>query len=248
GIDLEFESFNAGSAMVPAVLEGSTQIGNGNLLAAEIGAQEGLPLQIVAPSMIESGDSDTDMSAIVVSPDSGIASVEELDGKKIAINAICSISEVAVVEALEESDVSADYVEIHEIHFPQIPEAIDKGTVDAGFLIVPFPQLNDDILDTIASPFSEHFEGEIVGGYFSSSEWLDENSDVAESFIEALEEASAYTNEHHDEAREKLQEVTELPEEVVDDVPIPEFGGGLVETPKIAEKAESLDILSEDID
>lgn len=248
GIELEFDNFNAGSAMVPAVLEGSTQIGNGNLLAAEIGAQEGLPLQVMAPSMIESGDADTDMSAIVVAKDSGITSVEELEDKKIAINAFSSISEVAVAEVLEEAGLSSASVDILELPFPQIPEALDSGTVDAGFLIVPFPQLNSDILDIIASPFSEHFEGEIIGGYFASSDWLSENEDLAQSFVDALEEASIYTNEHEAEAREKLQEVTELPEDVVNEVPIPKFGGDLVETPKIVNKAKDLEILKEDID
>ncbi|MGJ0203452.1 ABC transporter substrate-binding protein [Leucobacter sp. gxy201] len=245
GLDIELEKFNGGAAMVPAALSGSIDIGDGNLLSVAIGAEQNVPVQVLTSSFIVDSDPTADMSSIVASTDSSIESAADLAGKTVAINALASISELAVRDAVEAAGADPESVQFVEIAFPEIPAAVETGNVDAGFLVTPFLELNADKLKPIAHPYSELYAGEAVGGYFAASGWLAEHPQTAEKFIAAMAEAAEYTNAHTDEARASLPGYLDLPEAVVSEMPIPVFGGGLVEMPKIAGSAKRYGILTD---
>ncbi|WP_214413447.1 ABC transporter substrate-binding protein [Sphaerisporangium fuscum] len=78
---------------------------------------------------------------IVVKKDSPIKSVKDLKGKKVAIPAPNSIGEMAVSNALRTAGLNPvpnTDVQMVPMAFPQVPAAIQNGTIDAGWLTEPF--------------------------------------------------------------------------------------------------------------
>jgi len=248
GLDIELTRFNGGSEMVPAALQGSIQFGNGNFLSVMTGVEKGLAIKIVAATDSTPPDPGGDISSIVVAKDSPITDIKELAGKTVAINALKSISEVAVRSSLQAAGVDPDNVKLVEFPFPQIAQAVSQGNADAGFLISPLTEVFSDQVTSIYHPFSELFSGEPIGGYFTTDQLIKDDPELVKNFVAAFKEAGEYANEHPEEGRALLPDYLKLPAEVTDVVPVPEFDPELNPMPKITKDAKRDGILTQDPD
>jgi sulfonate transport system substrate-binding protein len=137
GYEVEYSLFPAGPAFMEAVPSGAVDLA---LMAdtPAIFAQVGkIPVKVVG---VQASTKDgTSQVEIVAAPDSGIESVADLKGKKVALLS-ATILQYTVVRALEEAGLSYDDITPVELPLTDAVAALEKGDIDAAASLDPVLQ------------------------------------------------------------------------------------------------------------
>lgn len=224
GLDLELTLAQGGAAIVPAVQNGQFDFGFSNVTSLVVGRDRGLPMKIVATGPQTTGETDTDFSAVMVAPDSGIDSVKDLEGKRLAVNTLNNIFDVTISEGVEQAGGDPEQVQFVEMAFPDMPAQLEAGNVDAISAVDPFVIAAEDAGNKrIFAPFADAIEDLSVGAYFTTDEMLEKDPELVEKFTAAMKESQEYANENHEAVREALTEYTSISPEVLERIAIPRF-------------------------
>jgi NitT/TauT family transport system substrate-binding protein len=219
GLDVEVQTVQGGAEIVPQVMSGDVQIGFSSTSSLLSAAATGLPLEIVAPAR---GAGDDAEGAVMVPRDSPIRGYRDLAGRTVAVNALENVVDLTLSAALERRGVDRDDVERLEVPFPDMQAALDAGSVDAAFMAAPFTTIAERSgrYRSIGFPMYDVRPGFVFTGYFASKAWADENEDVLDRFLSALRRSMAYAAEHERETREAIGRFTELPDGLINAIPI----------------------------
>jgi NitT/TauT family transport system substrate-binding protein len=170
--------------------------------------REGTPIQCVSP-VDGQVSPDRDSSALVASADSGIDSLDDLSGRTVAVVQLASINLIGAKKLIE--DAGATGTEYIAMPFPQMPQALADGRVDAAVITSPYVEtaLAAGAV-TLAHPSSDLFPTGTIYCYAATAQFLSENPEIARSFQEAMQESILYSKDHEDEAKATLVEHLEL--------------------------------------
>lgn len=238
GLEVEPEMLPGGAAAVPAVLNGSLQFAEANVVSMILGVSQELPLKIVAPAASGGDSPDEDYGVIAVSGDSDIESIKDLAGKTIASNTLENIVSLSAQVTVEAAGVAQEDIELVEIPFPDMPGALANGRVDAIATVEPFVKQVKDEGARILSPLFYPVEPRVaVSGWFTSTQYTEENPEVTAAFQAALEKSQAYSQENPDEVREVIPSFTGVDQETADESILPVFESTL--------NLDSLDLLQD---
>jgi NitT/TauT family transport system substrate-binding protein len=250
-IDLTLQPAEAGTETIPAVLSGELQFGFSNVVTLLLAQAEGLPVKIVSNGNNSTGEDGADFGSLMVAANSPIRSTKDLAGKKVAVNVLQNVVELAVRATASKADVDPNSVEYVKLGFPEMPAALADGRVDAAFVVEPFQQVvRAQGGRAIASSLVDAADDLSVAMYFTSKELLATNPDLANRFTEAMKECLAYAESHPDEVRQILPTYTKIPQEVIPNLVLPKWSAEVnrdsVET--IAELARKEGILQSEPD
>ena len=218
GLDVSTEIGFGGAEFVPAVLSGEQQFAVGEYLSLMIARENGVGLQVVSnlTNGAESPDRGTD--ALLVAPDSGIDSVEDLAGKTVAVNGLQGIGEVGLGAILDEHGLDPSSVSFVEVGFPEMNAALAAGEVDVAWNVEPFITLGEmDGLVNLLDPMYETEPSLPVGLVFGSEEWLGENPEVAAAFHRALQRSLDAASDE-EAMREAIAANTETPPDLAEQI------------------------------
>ena len=125
-----------------------------------------------------------DNSALVVRQSSDIRRAADLAGKKVSVGLINSINHVHFVEWLRKNGVDARSVELQEIPFPQMADALLQNRLDAVWAVEPFLtiMLKSGNARVLAYPYLENLPGMDLTAFFAKETWLKANADAASRF------------------------------------------------------------------
>lgn len=222
GLKVDPRIASAGAAIVPAVVSGQYQFGYGSIIPLLIASSKGLPLKAVAAGNQEAKTEDEAFIALVVKKGSPIKRLEDLAGKKVGVNAVKSISELAIRGALEAKDVKlSSPVEYVEVPGPDMAAALSAGRVDAVLVAEPFLTAQKDDVDVVSKALWEATPGATVGLYYTSRPFAEKNGDTVTRFRDAINESLEYTSAHPDEARQAVVEYAKVPEAVAAEMLLP---------------------------
>ncbi len=169
---------------------------------------QGVPVQIVAgasgfPEGVEPGpELDLyDDTGVYVRPDSGITSLEQLEGKSIAVNARKAHLEATASQALLDAGVDPASINWVALDFTSMVESLKNGDVDAAIPVNPFTLKAEEAgMVRIASPAAAFF-GVGPSSFWLTSETLaNEDPELVAAFKRAILQANAYANDHLDES------------------------------------------------
>ncbi|MCH8560256.1 ABC transporter substrate-binding protein [Nesterenkonia sp. DZ6] len=224
GLDLTLTLAQGGAAIIPAVSTGDFDFGFSNVTSLLVAADSGLPLQTVAAGPQTTGDSENDFSAILVKPDSGIETVADLEGQRVAVNTLNNISDSMISEGVLEAGGEPSNVDFVEVAFPDMLAQLEADNVDAIFAVDPFASIADNEgYDRVFAPFADVVDELGVGTYFASQQLVDEDPELVESFHAAVQESQAYAEENPEAVREVLLEYTTIDESLLSEITIPAF-------------------------
>lgn len=216
------QNAQGGAAIVPAVISGDFQFGYSNIVSLLIARSKGVPVTMVSVGARASDDEMNDGSGQLMTRDPGIAKVADLKGKKIAINTLKGINEVAVASSLKKHGLQRGDVNLVEVPIPNMPAALKDGQVDAAMLGEPFITIAER---QGAEPLPISYAGMGAGlpfaGWFTSKRYAAENPDVVKRFTAALKESMKYAEEHPDEARAALDGYLKLDPGLSGEVTLP---------------------------
>ena len=224
GIDLDIQTTSGGAAAVPGVVSGDFDFAFGNTLSVMVAQGEGLDLEYVANGTTTSGDTERDFGAVVVPADSDIQGPEDLAGKTVSVNNLNNIGDTTIRHVVEQAGGDPQSIDFVEVGFPDAPAALDRGQVDAAWILDPFlTQVLDEGGRAVSYNFVE-FDPELdIAGYFTTAQKLEEDPELVEKFQNAMNRSLEYANENPDAVREIVGTYTEISDELRAEMALPRF-------------------------
>ena len=215
GLDVTTEVGQGGAALVPAVQSGEYQFAFGNYVSLMLARQNGVDMQIVSNVVSGADTPDRGTNGLLVAPDSGIESIDDLAGKTFAVTTLDNVAEVNIRTTLREHDVDDSDIDFVELPFPDMNAAVESGDVDVAWQAEPFITLGEaDGLVSVADPMYETTPSMPLAGMFASQSWLEDNPDVANAFYRAMQRSLEAASDE-EAMRDAIAANTETPPEVV---------------------------------
>ncbi|MFG1463682.1 NrtA/SsuA/CpmA family ABC transporter substrate-binding protein [Xanthobacter sp. DSM 24535] len=189
GLKGEFIMFTYGPAVNEALVSGAIDVGFIGDLPSVALAAAGAPTTVVARQSTFRG-------AILATSKSGITSVQDLKGKKL-YGPVGSSIHLAAVAMLADAGLKAGTdVEVVNMGFVDLSDAIAAGRVDAVFIWDPWIEffVSKGLAKVIASDTS------LTMVVAARNDFRTKSPDVIRRFLVAQKEALAYAAAHHDQA------------------------------------------------
>jgi NitT/TauT family transport system substrate-binding protein len=213
-----------GAAITPAVVSGDFQIGFSNTISLLIAASQDLPVEIISQGVLAGKTEKEAWADLLVLKDGPIKEPKDLEGKTIAVNTLKNICEVTIKASLEKEGVAVDKLEFAEVPFPDMNAALEAGRVDGACVVEPFVSQGKAGEARGIDPFYVRTAPDLtVATYFTSSQYAQENGDVVDRFVEAMNRSLTYAESHPDEVRQVLLEYTEIPPEAAEQIKLPSW-------------------------
>lgn len=224
GIDLEIQTTSGGAAAVPGVVSGDFDFAFSNTLSLMVAQGQGLDLRFVTNGTTTTGDTERDFSAVVVPAGSDVQGPEDLAGKTVSVNNLNNIGDTTVRYVVEQAGGDPQSIDFVEVGFPDAPAAIERGQVDAAWVLEPFlTQVLDEGARAVSFNYAE-FDPELdIAGYFTTAQRFEEDPELVESFQNAMNRSLEYADEHPEEVREIVGTYTEIDEEMRQQMTLPRF-------------------------
>ena len=218
GLEVTTEVGQGGAALVPAVVSGDYQLAFGNYVSLMLARQNGVEMQIVGNVVSGAESADRGTNALLVAPDSGITSVDDLAGRTFAVTTLNNVAEVNIRTMLREAGVDDADIEFVEMPFPDMNAAVESGQVDVAWQAEPFVTLGESAgLVNVGDPMYATTPSMPLAGMFASQSWTEENPDLVEAFDRAMRRSLEASGD--DEAmRAAIEANTETPPEIISEI------------------------------
>jgi NitT/TauT family transport system substrate-binding protein len=211
-----------GAAITPAVVSGDFQIGFSNTISLLIAASQDLPVEIISQGVLAGKTEKEAWADLLVLKDGPIKEPKDLEGKTIAVNTLKNICEVTIKASLEKEGVAVDTLKFSEVPFPDMNAALEAERVDGACVVEPFVSQGKAGAARGIDPFYVRTAPDLtVATYFTSTQYAQENGDVVDGFVEAMNRSLTYAQSNPDEVRDVLLEYTEIPPEAAEQIKLP---------------------------
>ncbi|NUP42572.1 MAG: ABC transporter substrate-binding protein [Streptomyces sp.] len=208
GLDVRIQPVQQSIQALPALAKGQVDvIASANYVTFLQADEKGtLDLRIlaegvrVAPHMMD----------VLVPKDSGIRTVGDLAGKKVAVNILNNIQSLTLNAILDAKGVGRPVY--RQIAFPQMGPALERGQVDAVHAVEPFDSAIRGelkarvLLDGGAAPV----QSLPISGYVTTRKFAADHPKEAAAFRRAIEAASKIAAQDPGAVREELPKYTKV--------------------------------------
>ena len=213
GIKYTYVEFPSGPALMEAFAAGEIDVAFAGLIPATVWYDKGVQLRIVALTC--SGG-----HALITMPDSGIKTLADLRGRKIAEPRRGSVTDILtrafILMRRGGLDPEKD-VELYEMKPADMPYALQRGDVDAAVTWEPFVSQAVLQMDAvIVFDVIKEWPGYPVNSMFVSERFLKEHRDLVLKLLNIHQRATEFINENPGEANELLAKHLDLPVEVIE--------------------------------
>jgi NitT/TauT family transport system substrate-binding protein len=211
-----------GAAITPAVVSGDFQIGFSNTISLLIAASKDLPVEIISQGVLGGKTEDQAWADLLVLKNGPIKAPQDLEGKTIAVNTLKNICEVTIKASLEKQGVAVDTLKFTEVPFPDMNAALEGGRVDGACVVEPFVSQGKAGAARGIDPFYVRTAPDLtVATYFTSKQYAEQNPEVIDRFVRAMNRSLTYAQSHGDEVRRVLLDYTEIPPEAAEQITLP---------------------------
>ncbi len=218
GLDVEAVEQPAAATIIPSLVKHQVDLNAYPPLGVIAAAQKGLPLRIVGGLTQYGSPSGKPAGAIfIVKPGSEIRSFKDLEGKKIGVNGLRTASEFGVLEAVRRAGGDPSKVQVIEIPFTAMGDAVSSGRIDGALAADPVAaQLaaSGKFDTSLGDPLADVLKGAPRVVIQTTKDYAARNPQVIERFRRALDESMTYASGHEDELRQVVSEKLGTPEEL----------------------------------
>jgi NitT/TauT family transport system substrate-binding protein len=217
GLDVEITEVVGGAAAAAAVIGGSMDVGFADPTAIIIGHDRGLPFSILAPAAIARTDAQSN-GLIIASKTSTIRSGKDLNGKIVGLNSLGGLPYLSARAWIDKHGGDSNSVHFLELRFSEMIEAVRSSRVEAAAINTGFDPLigkPNDPVRLVGSSYDAVAPEFISSVWFSTSDWIAKNSDVAKRFIAVMKQAAVWANGHpHESAQMLAPHLKQTPQEI----------------------------------
>ncbi len=212
GLEVEVAGvYNSGPEEMGAFQAGALDIGYVGAAPAILAVANG------KANVVAVAQANLNGSALVASPASGARSVSDLKGKKVAVPNVGTVQDFLLRKALSEENLTVH--DIQEVYMapPQMLAALSTSSVDACLVWEPFvSQMVTQGWGRIVSLSSDIWEDHPCCLVVAGEEFLREHPDAVDALVRAHQRATAFLQDHSEEALSLAAEFTGLKVDVVD--------------------------------
>src|SRR5699024_10009911 len=222
-----------------------------NITSLVIAKSQGLPLQLVAPGPQTTGEAGNDFSSLLVPEDSDVESIEDLEGKRVAVNTLNNINDTVLKEGMRQAGGDRDAMDLVEVAFPEMGGQMESGNDDAIMAVEPFASLAKNAgAREIYSHYAEPIEDMMIAGHFTNTDKIESDPELVVTFIADMKESQQFAENNPEEVKEMLSEYTQIEPEVVEQLNMPRFPQEInrVSTSRIIELSEETGLISDPLD
>ncbi|WIY05396.1 ABC transporter substrate-binding protein [Amycolatopsis mongoliensis] len=226
GLEVEAVVAASGQAALTKAVSGETDIAISSYMPFFVAKSTGTAdFQLVADATSVSPKS----VAIVTAPNSPVKTVNDLAGKRIAMTARNTASDLLAKSLMKDHGVPIDKVNWVPIPFPNTAAALAQGQVDAALLPEPF--LSQAAKTSGAIPVIDVNTGATqdfpLSGYGATSKWVQANPKTLAAFQRALQKATSETNKDRSKIEPLLVKYAKIDADTAKLLSLPSFGATL---------------------
>ena len=240
GLHVTITKIASSKAVIAAQLDGKVDISAGSYVGYIAAQAAGARFRILA----EASTLRPDTRTLVVTPNSGIATIADLVGKKIGLNGTNSIGTLLISTLLQEHGISPSKVHFvtDQNGFPDIPGQLQKDAWQAGFLAEPYVTMaeekyGDQELADLDQGATVNFP---IDGYVATQAWTLRHPKTAAAFVRAIEEGQTLANTDVTVVRAAMAVSDQLAPMVTAVMALPGYPIGPVDETRIQRTAEAM--------
>lgn len=221
GLDVTIQPVQQSIQALPALAKGQVDvIASANYVTFLQADEKGtLDLRIlaegvrVAPHMMD----------VLVPKDSGIKSVADLAGKKVAVNILNNIQSLTLNAILDAQGVGRPVY--RQIAFPQMGPALERKQVDAVHAVEPFDSAIQGELKAkvLLDGGSAPVQSLPISGYVTTRKFAAEHAKAATAFQSAIEAASKIAAQDPSAVRAELPKYTKVTADQAKSIGLPAY-------------------------
>lgn len=197
GKDVEWVQSAGSNKANEALRSGAIDVGSTAGSAALLARSNGSPIQVIDLY------SQPEWSALVTRTDTGISSVKDLAGKKVAVTKGTD-PYFFLLQALEEAGVSPDEVTIEQLQHADGRTALNQGTVDAWSGLDPI-MASAEIEDG-NTLFYRNVDFNTYGFLNATEDFIESDPEAAQTIVDVYEYARDWALAHPEEGTQILAE------------------------------------------
>jgi sulfonate transport system substrate-binding protein len=208
GAKVEYDLFLSGPLAVEAAAGDHVDLFNVGNIPPVIARSNGIDVKIIAKSAFNPAT-----NAVLVRPDSSIHSIEDLKGKKVAVQVGSSVH-YFLSQILGEKGMTLQDVQLVNLPGPDQGSALESGAVDAIVLWMPYRTQLEMAGKARVLVNSAHVSGGI-GVYMVCDEFGKKNPKLVECFLKATKQANDYLRKNPKDALQLLAANSQFPPAVL---------------------------------
>jgi NitT/TauT family transport system substrate-binding protein len=197
GFDVEVSPLVNAGAIVAAIGSGSLEMGVGDLVSGINAINAGVPILLIAGSAMNLSSEPNSFLAVL--KDSPIRSGKDMVGKTIAVPTLVGLATSSLRVWLPQNGAPLESVKI--IEFPQSGQvaAMQKGSIDVGFLSEPFITLAKSDIRDVGHPLDAIAKEFLVSVWYANKAWIEADRERARKVVNAIYETARWANTHRAE-------------------------------------------------
>jgi NitT/TauT family transport system substrate-binding protein len=199
GFDIDLRAGPSGGVLATSVTVGAIDIANASLMALITAYTRGIFFKILAGGTLHLAGIPT--NDILVLRDSPIKTGADANGKTVAVVTLGSLDGVAVSAYVDEHGGDSTTLKFIELPYSAMVPALQQGRIDLATIATPTmaAAIAGGKVRVFAVTFDSIAKRFLLSGWFSTAAYAQQNPDVARRFRDAVYQATAYTNAHHEE-------------------------------------------------
>jgi NitT/TauT family transport system substrate-binding protein len=213
GLELNIVPQTDVASIVSGVASGQYDVGFATVVNVVVADANGIPIKVISTvdGQQTPTETDTQGNALVVAGNSGITDVKGLAGKTVAVVGLQGLNTVALQQLASNAGVDVSSLQLVQLPFGQMADALANGQVQAAVMQSPF--IADALSKggkVIAKPNVQLFSNAAVGVFVTSQNFIDSNSQAVQAFHDAEKESQAYAAAHVSDAQQTLVKYLQL--------------------------------------
>ena len=226
GLTITTETMEGGAAAIPALVGGDLDIAFGAWPSFLLANEQGIELRAIAD-----GDAArAGFTELLALPDSGLeGDPAGLAGRRVAVNTLGSLGEMAVRSVLRAAGEDPNDVELVQIPFPEMTATLERGDVDAIWASEPIASVAKSDLGAVivADSFTGDLDGFPVAGYQATSQFAADHPNTIAAFRRAMTAASELAAADRDLVTGLAPEFTSLTPDLAAEIALPAYSSQL---------------------
>jgi NitT/TauT family transport system substrate-binding protein len=221
GLDVQFLQFRSGNEAIAAQRGGHVDVVLSIPGTAMTANERGFNLVLVSQSETAHKQG-PDSGALIVLKDSGINSVADLAGKKIALSNVHSQKYVCDVTLLKKYGVDRSKVTFLEIPYSSHPAVLRSKQIDVSACLDPWTTVmrTSSYAKVIAWDYVDTIPEQPIGGWYARADFVREHREAVDRFARSSRDSIDYINADVERARKYVAAFTGLKASLVEDMPL----------------------------
>ena len=207
GIKTKLVQFNNGGDLMTAMASGDVDVGYVGITPVLSSIAKGVPVKVISAAQTEG-------SGIVVAKDSGINSVSDLAGKKIATPGEASIQHMLLTYYLQQNGMSISDLKVSSMKVPSMNDALKTDKIDGAITFEPYVSIAEKNGAKVLAGSQDILPDHPCCVVAASDKFINDHPNETVKILEIHKNATDFINNNTDEAAGLL------PKDIVSDVEV----------------------------